>query len=162
MSCFHESYTRWKLAHGIIDQDTANRMLNFSNANRTSAPKQEMNRRSATNETHHAQRSKSLNWLNETLSDLTDLLLPNVTDWKMGNLSNLEPERKNDDIQRLANDEELSMIFKLYEMALAISTEEINNGDKRDTMDKIMLEQVIVNQELKFKDELSLIIDNEY
>ena len=160
MSCFHKSYTQWKLAHGIIDEETANRLLNFSENSRLDQ-EQEMNRRSTMNQTH--EQLKNLSWLNETLSDLTDLLLPNVTDWKMGNSSKSQSVRNEDNIQQLAaNDEDLASIFKLYEMALEIAGKEIKDGNMEESVNTILLEQLISNQKVKFKDELSLIINDEY
>ena len=159
MSCFHQSYTRWKLSHGIIDANTAKQLLNYS-----SGPIQqqngELNRRSTVNKTNIDFRPWS--WLNESLSDLLDLQLPNVTDWEKGNTVNLQPGLKINETKHNAIENDLATIFKLYEIALAIAAKENNGEDMAQSIKKLLLENLVSNQKQKLKDELSLMINDEY
>ena len=159
MSCFHHSYTRWKLSHGIIDQQTAKQLLNYS-SDTIQQQQGELNRRSTTNETKVDFRQ--WNWVNESLSDLLDLQLPNVTDWKKGNTVNLQPVQKRNEGRHNAIENDLATIFKLYEIALTISTAEKNSGDMEQSIRKLLVQNLVSNQKQKLKDELSLLINDEY
>jgi len=157
MSCFHQSYTRWKLSHGIIDENEAKQLLNYSSGT-IQQQNVELNRRSTMNKTDF----RPWNWLNESLSDLLDLQLPNVTDWKKGNKVNLQPIQTRNEVKQHAIEQDLATIFKLYEIALEISTKEINGADMDQSIKKLLVENLVSNQKQKLKDELSLLINDEY
>ena len=70
------------MSRRIIDEKTAKRLLDYS-SNNSEPGNGEMNRRSAHNQTDVDIGPK--NWLNESLSGLSDLELANVTNWKIGN-----------------------------------------------------------------------------
>ena len=161
ISCFHEVYTRWRLDHGIIDQQTANNLLNYA---RTDTPQDMINRRSVENKTTGPINYKSWNWVNESLSDLSDLMLTNVTEWNGGsifpkrNLSQLENNR-----QVLSAEEiDLVTVFKFYEATLELASRKIKSNNMEQSVNKIIVETLISNQKQRLKDELSLMIKDEY
>ena len=75
MSCFHKSYTRWKLRKGIINKETADRLLSYSDNRELN--QEQFNRRSAYNTTNRElgglQNSRNDKWIIESFSDLTIL-----------------------------------------------------------------------------------------
>merc|ERR1711962_449054 len=102
-----------------IDQPTANSLLNYS---RKPTTQDMMNRRSVTNETNRKMLERHWNWINESLSDLSDLMLPNVTEWNIGHT---KPENdfisKNNSNHVISGKElDLVAIFKFYEATLEL------------------------------------------
>ena len=155
-------YTRWKLAHGLIDKPTANSLLNYS---RKDTSQEMMNRRSVKNETNPDIILKHWNWLNESLSDLSDLMLPNVTGWNAGHTTtegSFQPKEGN---PKTSPDKEIDLatIFKLYEATLELASLKIKPGENMEqSVNKIIVENLISNQKQRLKDELSLLIEDEY
>ena len=170
MSCFHESYTRWRLAHRIIGEDEAKRLLNYSHNDMEKRPEQVLNRRSAMNATipngNDTIIINAIDWWNETLADLTDLTFPNVSDWKLGgNYSSNDSfplKGKHSQKQKLDNEKDLVTIFKLYEETLEIAIQEIKDSNMNQSLSKMMLGKLISDQKEKMKDEIFLLMDNEY
>ena len=154
-------YTKWKLENGIIDQPTANSLLNYS---RKPTPQDMMNRRSVTNETNREMFERHWNWINESLSDLSDLNLPNVTEWNIGHTAPenvfISKNNSNPDISR----EELDLvtIFKLYEATLELASRKMKWNNMENSVNKMIVENLISNQKQRLKDELSLLIEDEY
>ena len=155
-------YTRWKLAHGLIDKPTANSLLNYS---RKDTSQEMMNRRSVKNKTNPDIILKHWNWLNESLSDLSDLMLPNVTGWNAGHTTpggSFQPKEGN---PKTFPDKEIDLatIFKLYEATLELASLKIKPGENMEqSVNKIIVENLISNQKQRLKDELSLLIEDEY
>ena len=170
MSCFHESYTRWRLAHKIIGEDEANRLLNYSHTEIEKKTEQVLNRRSAKNATIHNSNNtitiNSIDWWNETLADLTDLTFPNVSDWKLGgnysSNNSLPLKGRRSQKPNLHDEKDLATIFKLYEETLEIAIQEINDSNMNQSLSKSMLGKLISDQKEKMKDEIFLLMGNEY
>ena len=170
MSCFHESYTRWRLAHKIIGEDEANRLLNYSHTEIEKKTEQVLNRRSAKNATIHNSNNtiiiNSIDWWNETLADLTDLTFPNVSDWKLGgnysSNNSLPLKGRRSQKPNLHDEKDLATIFKLYEETLEIAIQEINDSNMNQSLSKLMLGKLISDQKEKMKDEIFLLMGNEY
>ena len=160
ISCFHEVYTRWKLDHGIIDQQTANNLLNYA---RTDTPQDMINRRSVENKTAGPINYKSWNWVNESLSDLSDLMLPNVTEWNGGSIFTQQNLSQVESNQVLSAEEiDLVTVFKFYEATLELASRKIKSNNMEQSVNKIIVETLISNQKQRLKDELSLMIKDEY
>ena len=170
MSCFHESYTRWRLAHRIIGEDEANRLLNYSHYDKDQKPGQVLNRRSAKNATlqdgNNTMIANPIDCWNETLADLTDLTFPNVSNWNLGgNYSSndsLPLNGRHFQKQNIDNERDLASIFKLYEETLEIAIQEINDRNMNQSLSKLMLGKLISDQKEKMKDEIFLLMGNEY
>ena len=161
MSCFHEIYTRWKLDHGIIDQQTANNLLNYS---RKGTPSEIMNRRSVDNKTTGTIRYNDWNWLNESLSDLSDLMLSNVTGWGSGHPTPEQNVPPNGNNRQYLYDENIDLVtvFKLYEATLELASRKIKTNNMKESVNKMIVENLISNQKQRLKDELSLLIEDDY
>ena len=154
-------YTKWKLENGIIDEQTANNLLNYAPK---PTPQDMMNRRSVTNETNRQMLERHWNWINESLSDLSDLMLPNVTEWNIGHTT---PENvflsKNDSNHDISGEElDLVTIFKLYEATLELASRRMKWNTMENSVNKMIVENLISNQKQRLKDELSLLIEDEY
>ena len=155
-------YTRWKLAHGLINKQTANSLLNYSQKDTS---QEMMNRRSVKNETKTDNILNHWNWLNESLSDLSDLMLPNVTEWNTG-----QSDHQNSFLPKEGSpktfpvkDVDLATIFKLYEATLELAALKMKTGENMEqSVNRVIVEHLISNQKQRLKDELSLLIEDEY
>merc|ERR1712079_357478 len=70
--------------------------------------------------------------------------------------------KKENQVQQSTIENHLTMIFRLYETALEIATKEIKTGDMEQSIKKSLVENIISNQKQKLKDEMALLLKDEY